>query len=156
MAELADSATRSMTHARTRILGTADDLFYAEGVHTVGVDRIIVQARVTKATFYKYFRSKDELIVAYLEGRDQRVRDFINGIDARHDTPEQRLRAVVAEISNQVRREGFHGCPFINAAAQFADAAHPVRQVVTTYREWYGAIVENLFRGASAPRRCGG
>lgn len=135
------------THARTRILATADDLFYTEGVHTVGVDRIIGEAHVTKATFYKYYRSKDALIVAYLQGRDKRARDFLAGLEARFDTPEQRLRGLVTEISEQVMRDGFRGCPFINAAAQFTDPRHPVRQAIMTHREWYIAAVEDLFRG---------
>lgn len=147
MAEGASSAARPTTHAKVRILATADDLFYSEGVHTVGVDRIISEAKVTKATFYKYFRSKDSLIVAYLQGRDKRARDFVEQVESEYDTPEQRLRAIVAEISEEVVRPGFHGCPFINAAAQFADPRHPVREAVAEHRGWYGTTIEALFRG---------
>ncbi|KFF60446.1 TetR family transcriptional regulator [Cryobacterium sp. MLB-32] len=152
MVQLTDTVARPATHAKVRILATADRLFYAEGVHTVGVDRIISESKVTKATFYKYYRSKDALIVVYLEGRDRIARDFLASIDKRYDTPEQRLRGIVAEISTQVTRQGFHGCPFINAAAQFADPSHPVRQAVTTHREWYGAALEDLFRGMGHAR----
>jgi AcrR family transcriptional regulator len=134
-------------HARIRILATADALFYAEGVHTVGVDRIIGEAHVTKATFYKYYRSKDALIVAYLQGRDKVVRDVVAELQSRFDTPEQCLRGLLAEVSNQVMRDGFRGCPFINAAAQFADPRHPVRHAILAHREWYATAVENLFRG---------
>jgi AcrR family transcriptional regulator len=140
------------THARVRILATADELFYREGVHTVGVDRIIREAKVTKATFYKYYRSKDALIVVYVQARDKVARDFVNGLEARYDTPEKRLRAIVTEISNQVVRSGFHGCPFINAAAQFTEPTHPVRVAVTAHRDWYGAAVEDLFRGMGHAR----
>ncbi|MGO4692296.1 TetR/AcrR family transcriptional regulator [Glaciibacter sp. 2TAF33] len=136
-----------LAHARVRILATADDLFYREGVHTVGVDRIIGDAHVTKATFYKYYRSKDALIVAYLNGRDKRVREFFASLEADFDTPEQRLRRLVAEISEQVMQDGFRGCPFINAAAQFTEPQHPVREAITAHREWYIAAVEDLFRG---------
>ena len=152
MTELTDSAVRPTTHAKVRILATADDLFYSEGVHTVGVDRIISEAKVTKATFYKYFRSKDALIVAYLQGRDKRARDVLAYVDARFDTPEQRLRGIVSEISDEMKRTGFHGCPFINAAAQFGDPTHPVREAVTVHREWYATTIENLFRGMGHPR----
>lgn len=140
------------THARVRILATADELFYREGVHTVGVDRIIREAKVTKATFYKYYRSKDALIVVYVQARDKAARDFVTGLDARFDTPEKRLRAIVTEISNQVVRVGFHGCPFINAAAQFTEPTHPVRVAVTAHRDWYGGAVEDLFRGMGHAR----
>lgn len=152
MSDLTDTAIRSTTHAKVRILATADTLFYTEGVHTVGVDRIISESKVTKATFYKYYRSKDALIVVYLQGRDRIARDIFAALDARFDTPEQRLRGVVAEISAQVIRNGFHGCPFINAAAQFADPRHPVRQAVAEHRDWYGTAIENLFRGMGHAR----
>lgn len=151
MVEPKDSTIRP-THAKVRILATADALFYAEGVHTIGVDRIISEAHVTKATFYKYYRSKDALIVAYLQARDKRTRDFLASLDDRCDTPEQHLRALSAEISEVVMREGFYGCPFVNAAAQFPDPTHPVREAVTTHREWYITAVENLFRGMGHPR----
>jgi len=147
MAEAAPTPARPTTHAKVRILATADRLFYSEGVHTVGVDRIISEAKVTKATFYKYFRSKDSLIVAYLQGRDTRARDFVADVALRYDSPEQRLRGIVDEIAAEVMRPGFHGCPFINAAAQFADPRHPVREAVAGHREWYGMTIEGLFRG---------
>jgi AcrR family transcriptional regulator len=152
MAESTDVATRLATHAKVRILATADELFYSEGVHTVGVDRIISESRVTKATFYKYYRSKDGLIVAYIEGRDKRDRLMLQEIDQRHDTPERRLYYVASTIAAQVRSDSFHGCPFVNAAAQFADPLHPVRQAVSVHREWYISSIEDLFRGMGHPR----
>ncbi|GAA3895130.1 TetR/AcrR family transcriptional regulator [Leifsonia kafniensis] len=152
MAELTDSAVRPTTHAKVRILATADTLFYSEGVHTVGVDRIISESRVTKATFYKYFRSKDGLIVAYIEGRDKRARAALQDVERRHDTPERRLHDVASMIATEVRTDSFHGCPFINAAAQFADPMHPVRQAVSIHREWYVSTIEDLFRGMGHPR----
>lgn len=142
-----DIPVAPLAHARIRILATADELFYREGVHTVGVDRIIREARVTKATFYKYYRSKDALIVVYVQSRDRASREFVADLETRLDSPEKRLRAIVAEISSQVVRTGFHGCPFINAAAQFTDPNHPVRAAVTAHRDWYGSTVEDLFRG---------
>lgn len=152
MTTLVAEAVRPATHAKVRILATADALFYSEGVHTVGVDRIISESKVTKATFYKYYRSKDALIVAYLQGRDRAARDFLVGLDEHWDTPEQRLRAVANAISAQVTRPGFHGCPFINAAAQFTNPAHPVRQAVTTHRDWYVRSIEDMFRGMGHAR----
>lgn len=139
-------------HARVRILDVADRLFYSEGVHTVGVDRIISEAQVTKATFYKYYRSKDSLIVAYLHGRDKRSRDFVAALEKRESSPEQRLRAVVAEISSELMDAAFRGCPFINAAAQFTELDHPVRAAVQSHREWYLMTVESLFRALGHER----
>lgn len=151
MVELKDSTIRPTTHAKVRILDTANELFYAEGVHTVGVDRIIGESHVTKATFYKYYRSKDALIVAYLQLRDKRARDFISALNVEYDTPEQCLRALIGAISDEIMSPDFRGCPFINAAAQFTDPTHPVRSAVTEHRDWYVASVENLFRGFGHP-----
>ena len=152
MVELDKSSVKPATHAKVRILETADDLFYSEGVHTVGVDRIIAEAHVTKATFYKYFRSKDALIVAYVQGRDKHTRDFVQSLESRFDTPERRLRAFVSSVSNDLMNTNFQGGAFINAAAQFTDPMHPVRIAVTDHREWFATTLENLFRGMGHPR----
>jgi len=152
MAELTDSALKPTVHAKVRILATADKLFYSEGVHTVGIDRIISESRVTKATFYKYYRSKDALIISYIEARDKRARETLQDVHQRHDTPERRLHFVASSISARLRTDDFHGCPFINAAAQFADPMHPVRQAISVHREWYVTTIENLFRGMGHPR----
>ena len=152
MVELQELPVRPTTHAKVRILATADALFYGEGVHTVGVDRIIAEAHVTKATFYKYFRSKDALIVAYVQGRDKQSRDFIESLEKSYDTPERRLRAFVASVSNDLMNSQFQGGAFINAAAQFTDPMHPVRIAVTDHREWFATVLENMFRGMGHPR----
>src|SRR3981189_1459159 len=84
--------------ARDRLLAAADELFYAEGVHVVGVDRIVERAGVTKASLYNTFGSKDELVRAYLE-RHFRVRQSrVAKILASHTTPRERLLAVFAEV----------------------------------------------------------
>ncbi|MEO6309643.1 MAG: TetR/AcrR family transcriptional regulator [Leifsonia sp.] len=152
MAAVTDSAARPAVHAKVRILATAARLFYSEGIHTVGVDRIISESRVTKATFYKYYRSKDGLIVSYIERCDTQSRQIVRELDQTQDTPELRLHFLARTISAQLRTDDFQGCPFINAAAQFADPMHPVRQAVSVHREWYVASIENLFRGMGHPR----
>src|SRR5215469_4622907 len=80
--------------ARERILAVANDLFYREGVHTVGIDRIIEEAGVAKASLYNSFRNKDDLVRAYLEGRRHRVMSRVQAaVDAQSD-PRRRLLAV--------------------------------------------------------------
>ena len=122
------------------------------GVHTVGVDRIIAEAGVTKATFYKYYRSKELLIVAYLQLRDQYVREIVADILRDHDDPIERLKVLVAAIAGEAQMPGFRGCPFINATAQFSDPQHPVRQAISEHRTWYAGVVEDLFSDAGHPR----
>jgi AcrR family transcriptional regulator len=141
-------APRPPAPAKLKILDVADELFYNEGIHTVGVDRIITAAGVTKATFYKHYRSKDLLIMAYVEGRHLRTKRLIDEARVNLDDPADVLRALAALIGQIASRPGFHGCPFINAAAQFGDPSHPVRIAVTRHREWerdmLGALVAEL------------
>lgn len=134
-------APRPPAPAKLRILDVADELFYNEGIHTVGVDRIISVAGVTKATFYKHYRSKDLLIMAYVEGRHLRTKRLIEDARTKLDDPAGVLRALAALIGQIATRPGFHGCPFINAAAQFGDPTHPVRVAVARHREWERAVI---------------
>ncbi len=142
--------------AKGRILATANDLFYEDGIRNVGVDRIISASSVTKATFYKHYRAKDNLIVEYVTARHLAVRENMNAIIARSPGAEAAVRALVAEIVDEIGRQGFRGCPFINAAAEFPDVNHPVRQIVTAHREWYTELLAGLMRDARArpARRC--
>src|ERR1700723_1898541 len=80
--------------ARERLLAAASELFYDEGVHTVGIDRVIERAGVAKASLYNTFGSKDALVRAYLEGRHASVTERITAAVERYDTPRERLLAV--------------------------------------------------------------
>lgn len=148
----ARATIRPPAPSKVKILATADELFYQEGIHTVGVDRIIAGARVTKATFYKHYRSKDLLIIAYVEGRDKQVRDWFDEQEREGNDPREIARALVDSINLEAVRPGFHGDPFINAAAQFADESHPVRVAVSNHRDWYARRIEELFRDIGHPR----
>lgn len=152
MVATARSVVRPPAPAKLKILATANQLFYTDGIHTVGVDRIIAGAQVTKATFYKHFRSKDLLIIAYVEGRDHEIRQFLDDAETRLGDPREVLRALTVHIGDEASRPGFRGCPFINAAAQFADPAHPVRLAVTAHRDWYAKRIEGIMREIGHPR----
>ncbi|CAN5263323.1 TetR/AcrR family transcriptional regulator [soil metagenome] len=143
--------TAQRAPAKGRILDTANELFYEDGIRNVGVDRIIAASAVTKATFYKHYRAKDNLIVEYISSRHERVRTNIEAII--QDAPDARaaLREFVAEILAEIASPGFRGCPFINAAAEFPDSDHPVRQVVTAHREWYVDTLAQLLRETGHP-----
>ncbi|MEO8906735.1 MAG: TetR/AcrR family transcriptional regulator [Microbacteriaceae bacterium] len=142
--------------AKVKILQVADDLFYTEGIHTVGVDKIIAAAHVTKATFYKHYRSKDLLIVAYVTGRDRAARDFIAGQEEALGDPKAVLRSLAHNIVTEATRVGFHGCPYINAAAQFSDPTHPVRIAVAENRKWYRETLIDLLTKMQHPNPADG
>jgi AcrR family transcriptional regulator len=113
---------------RDRILSTARELFYKEGARSVGVDTVVAQSGVAKTSLYRWFPSKDALIVAVLE---QEAKDRWAGWDrtAQKSDPEPRarLRAHLAGIARYVSHERYRGCPFMNVTAEFADPQHPAR-----------------------------
>ncbi|MCY7411756.1 MAG: TetR/AcrR family transcriptional regulator [Salinibacterium sp.] len=137
--------------AKGRILDSADKLFYEDGIRTVGVDRLIAVSSVTKATFYKHYRAKDNLIVEYITNRHHKVRENIEVIVATAPDAEIALRRLIQAVATEIATPGFRGCPFMNAAAEFADPRHPVRQIVTMHREWYIELVAQLLRDAGHP-----
>ena len=137
--------------AKQRILDTADLLFYDEGIRAVGVDRLISSSSVTKATFYKHYGSKDRLIGDYVDHRHRQSVDELADLVEQHIEPEAVLRALQESIANQISSPDFRGCPFINAAAEFSDALHPVRRSVVAHREWFVGVLEQLLRGIGHP-----
>src|SRR5256886_15245854 len=95
--------------ARERLLAAADQLFYAEGVHVVGVDRIAERAGVTKATLYNTFGSKEELVRAYLEQHMRRRQERIARILAANDSPRKRIVGIFAEVEDLLAGAGVRG-----------------------------------------------
>ena len=124
---------------RTRILDTAAALFYSEGIRTVSADRIIADAATTKVTFYRHFRTKEELVVAYLQGQSDRIRAA--AAEKLSEDPCTGLLQLAEAMGAETCIPGFRGCPFINAAAEYADAGSPVRAVVRDHRQWLHAEV---------------
>ncbi|WP_431966347.1 TetR/AcrR family transcriptional regulator [Nocardia sp. bgisy134] len=118
------------TQARQRLLTTAEELFYAEGVRAVGVDRLLQESGVGRASFYRHFASKDDLVVAVLEDRDRRWLDWLReSVEARAATPEDAPLAVFDALAERFARKDFRGCAFINTMIEVADrdsAAHRV------------------------------
>ncbi|MEU7474739.1 TetR/AcrR family transcriptional regulator [Lentzea sp. NPDC042327] len=141
-----------MSDARTRLLGTAGRLFYAEGLHSVGVDRVLAEAKVTRATMYRHFAGKDDLLVAYLGEADRATRQQLEaGVAAAADDVEA-VRAVARGIAAHIRSEGFRGCAFLNAAAEYPDPAHPVHVAVLNHRQWFhDTVAELLSRVGDSP-----
>ena len=116
--------------ARERILNTAYDLFSRHGIRAVGVDRIIAVSGVAKMSLYRHFRSKDELVIAFLEQREQRwTKDFILAeAERRGDTGAERLLAIFDVFDDWFHEPGFEGCSFVNVLLEFDDREHPVRR----------------------------
>jgi AcrR family transcriptional regulator len=134
-----------MSEARLRLLNTATGLFYADGIHAVGVDRVIAEAKVTRATLYRHFPSKDDLIVAYLTQTDEALRARLAAARTEDASPADVIRAVARSIADDIQQPGFRGCAFLNAAAEYPDPAFAVHQAVLRHREWFLATMTELF-----------
>jgi AcrR family transcriptional regulator len=141
----------SVAPAKRRILETANRLFYDEGIRSVGIDRLISESGVTKATFYKHYGSKDRLIVEYITQRHVLVKDAVDEIIATASDPVAATRAIVNGIVADVVAPEFRGCPFINAAMEFTDSRHAVRIIVSDHREWYADVLADLLRSIGHP-----
>src|ERR1700760_3290071 len=129
--------------ARERLLTAADELFYAEGVHTVGIDRIIERAGVAKASLYSCFGSKDELVRAYLEGRHEiRRTRLLAGLE-RYTDPRDRLLGVFDVLGELAGTPGFRGCAFYNATAE-SPAGGPAEEVANANRAWTKGLFYEL------------
>jgi AcrR family transcriptional regulator len=132
--------------ARERILATADRLFYDEGIHAVGIQRVVAESAVTRVTLYRHFPSKDDLVSAYLQRRSDYDHEQVDAIIAAHPGDP---RAALDELATALTRDDFgavkRGCPFINASAEFT-GSHPARRHAREIRTWITARIEELLR----------
>lgn len=141
----------SVAPAKRRILETANRLFYDEGIRSVGIDRLISESGVTKATFYKHYGSKDRLIVEYISQRHSLARESVDTVIREASEPKLALQALIDQTVADVVSPGFRGCAFINAATEFTDSRHAVRQIVSDHREWYAEILSDLLKELGHP-----
>lgn len=142
------------SETRHRILETADRLFYQDGLRSVGIDRIIAEAEVAKMSLYKHFPSKDDLILAVLKYREERVLEFFRAAMERHSKrTKDKLRAFFAALKDWFKSPGFRGCAFQNAAVELADPTHAGTQFVRDHKRRFqellaGFVEESLGKGA--------
>ncbi|MGO4533688.1 TetR/AcrR family transcriptional regulator [Leifsonia sp. 2MCAF36] len=137
---------------REVLVDAATELFYAEGLRAVSVEKVIERAHTTKVTFYRHFKSKDDLVVAHLERRAQQERDGITGAIEEGGGDPDRAFAVIAEgLGAMACLPGFRGCPFINAAAEYPDPSSSVRRTVSQHRAWYKKTFAELVSPLGLP-----
>jgi AcrR family transcriptional regulator len=138
---------------RQRILDTASTLFYERGVRAVGVDLVVQASGVAKTSLYRHFRTKDDLIVAFLESEDVEFWAQWDDVSARHaDDATAEIEAHMRWIGKRLARANYRGCPQINVAAEFAEAGHPARAVSRAHMQAMRRRLTELARRLGAAR----
>jgi AcrR family transcriptional regulator len=118
--------------ARERILKTAHDLFYRDGIRATGIDRVIAEAEVTKVTFYRHFHSKDELIREFLEYRHRRWMSwFVEALARFGGGP----TAITAALEEWLQKPEFRGCAFINVVAELPDGGTQITTIARNHKD---------------------
>ena len=145
-----DTGTGRTSEARQRILDTAFRLFYARGLRAVGVDTIIAESGVAKATFYKHYPAKDDLVLAYLDRVDGIWTGQLHAAaEAAGEAPRDRLVGLFDALGTACRRDGYRGCAFINAAAEAAPGT-PVHERTVAHKREVLSWVRGLAASAGA------
>ena len=122
--------------ARERILATASELFYREGIRAIGVDTVVERSGVSKTSLYRLFDSKDALIAAFVAEKDQLFWLWWDGVEEQHaGDPRALLEALLSGIAEKIGRPTFRGCPFLNLATEFPDRNHPGRVIARDNKE---------------------
>jgi len=133
---------------RERLLAAANELFYAEGVHTVGIDRVIERAGVAKASLYSTYGSKDALVRAYLESRHEGIRMRLQAAVEGAESPREQLLAVFVTLADRISAPDYRGCAFVRASAESDDDV--AMQTSREFRGWLRDLLVELAVDAGA------
>jgi AcrR family transcriptional regulator len=139
------------SHVRERLLETADQLFYTEGVRAVGIDRIIADAGVAKMSFYNHFPSKDDLILAVLRRREENVLAmFDRSMQKQVRAGVTPLEAFFVALEQWFQMPDFRGCAFINARVELADSRHPASMFAAAHKVRFHDLVRRIVTDSTA------
>jgi AcrR family transcriptional regulator len=135
------------TDVRQNLLDAAAKLFYRHGINGVGIDAILAEARASSRSLYQHFGSKDGLARAFLERRDAQWLDwFRDAIQAAGVAPEARLLAMFDALEAWFKRPDYRGCAFVNAAGEFADRDHALRQLAAGHKRALFGLIHDTAR----------
>jgi AcrR family transcriptional regulator len=138
---------RPAADTRAQVLAAAQRLFYWEGIHSTGIDRVAAEAEVAPTTLYRLFGSKDDLVAAYVAGNAEPYKSWVREATRPElGSPRRRILALFDALAEQVRPESCRGCPFLMTLAEFPDPDHPARIEAIATKAW----VREQFRGLAA------
>ena len=136
-----DAASARKDH----LVETALVLFYKNGFHATGIDTILAESGVAKMTLYKYFKGKDDLILAALELRDRNWMGWFRGeLERRGKTPQQRLLAVFDALGDWFAQDDFRGCMFINAASEYCGLDGKIGEIAARHKRMVREEIQRL------------
>lgn len=136
---------RNLT-GREKIIKTATELFYRQGYHQTGINQIIEESGVAKATFYSNFKSKEELCIAYLRELDRLDTDAIKNLLNSLNNPYERYMAIIKGVKDYVQETNFRGCAFGNIAVEITEPEHPIRKEVKLHEDRFRSILKDVVR----------
>ncbi|MVA97183.1 TetR family transcriptional regulator [Nitratireductor sp. CAU 1489] len=138
---------------RERIVQAATKLFYGEGIRAVSVDAVAAKAGVTKRTLYYHFASKDDLIAAYLEGRDQpNLATFRRWFEETEGSLADKVRGIFTALARSARKPGWKGCGFLRTAAELAAMpGHPALRIGAAHKKKFEAWLAEMFADDGVP-----
>jgi AcrR family transcriptional regulator len=145
---------RSAAATREHLLETATELFYWEGIHRTGVDRVAERAGVGPTTLYRAFASKDDLVAAYVERAAAGYRELIDEVTA-VGTPRERVLALFDATLDGVRPEASRGCPFLMALAELPDPGTPAHAAAVAVKAYVRTRLQQLAKEMGAPEALG-
>lgn len=126
---------RNTTDTREKILATAEQLIYQNGIHATGMDLLVKTSGVARKSIYRYFANKDEVVAAALNARDVRWMEWFRSECDKGDTPQERILNMFTVLKGWFESEGYCGCAFINTAGEVGDSADPIRQIARLHKQ---------------------
>ncbi|PIQ28019.1 TetR family transcriptional regulator [bacterium (Candidatus Blackallbacteria) CG17_big_fil_post_rev_8_21_14_2_50_48_46] len=133
---------------KERLLETAFRLFNRQGYHATGIDQILAESGVAKATLYKYFPSKDALILAVLEQRHAELEKRLT-LSLSQSQGKEKVLAIFDVLDLWFHSESFQGCNFIQASGEYADPQHPIHQAAAAHKRWFKDLLAESLENAS-------
>ena len=125
----------SMNPTREKILATAEQLIYQNGIQATGMDLLVKTSGVARKSIYRYFATKDDVAAAALNARDVRWMDWFRTESDKADTPEARILNMFDVLKGWFESEGFRGCAFINTAGEVGDPQDPIRLIAKLHKQ---------------------
>jgi AcrR family transcriptional regulator len=135
---------QSHNNTHTKILETASRLFYEQGYHLTGINQVIAEAGVAKASFYYHFSSKEDLCIAYLEKRHQDWFGWLREEVEQRKEPQERLLNLFTFLERWLANSDFRGCAFLNITAEFPSPDHRIRQLVINHKDALQTYIAQL------------